>query len=525
MHTSSLQLCRRAAVAPRTGRAAPSGPPSGRRPAAAVAAAAAAPSGGASRLQPLLAGGKITKTAVAKLAVADLRAECEALGLPDDGTKPTLVARLLEWAQGQLAAIAQADAPPPPAPAPEPTARQEAAPPPPPAAAAAAPAAAATAAAAPPAAPAAAPPAAPPPPPSFPPAPELKVTWLGTSSGAPTSRRNVSAMALRRGPRELYLVDCGEGTRNQLRTAGIDPALVSHIFVTHLHGDHCFGVMGALEAIGAARRGTPLEGQPLHVWGPPELHRILLAGVRAATARLAMPVEVNGWVFDPGMATTPAPADPSGRLRLGLRAPDQAAALPPAAAREWQDAYDGGSDQVVRRGLTWTVTLPSGVRVTAAQLQHRMPCWGYVFQEPADAAAGAPGGAVRPGRKVVLLGDTCDSGAIAEAAWGCDLLSHEATYNRGARAGLGCPAAAALRPAWLLRACTWWAASRSTLAAPPLDQARAARRAPRAAPRSPHRPRAAVPAQTWRRRRAWPRTPPRSRRAPSRALWAPPTWC
>lgn len=65
-----------------------------------------------------------------------------------------------------------------------------------------------------------------------------------------------------------------------------------------------------------------------------------------------------------------------------------------------------------------------------------MPCWGYVFNEPTVPVAG-PGGLVRPGRKVVLLGDTCDSTAIAPLARGCDLISHEATFNRGEGAGEG----------------------------------------------------------------------------------------
>ena len=321
---------------------------------------------------------------------------------------------------------------------------------------------------------------------------DIKVQWLGTSSGAPTSRRNVSCIAVRYGEDRVFLVDSGEGTRNQMRIANIDPALVTHIFITHLHGDHCFGIAGTLAAISSARVNTPRANEPIELYGPPELHRLMIASCRSAGVQLANPVIVRSWVFDPAKEAAPTPVDPGKKLMLGFQGPDQGGVVPPEVSRTWQVAYDSGSDQVVRRGLTWTRHLPGGVTVTAAQLQHRMPCWGYVFEEPAvpvedpEVIAAAKqrlagtrefhsqqqdynnnnynGGAsaasfsegeesgteedssttsssssrndnnrkwVRPGRKLVLLGDTCDSSAIAELARGCDILSHEATFQKG----------------------------------------------------------------------------------------------
>lgn len=234
----------------------------------------------------------------------------------------------------------------------------------------------------------------------------------------------------------IFLVDCGEGTKNQLRTAGLDVGLVSHIFVTHMHGDHCFGTAGVLSAICSARLGTPQQQDPIIVYGPRELQRLLLAACKAAQAQLTSPVIVNGWVFDPALEMAPKVVDPAGMLKFGLKGPDQGTSLSPATARQWQGSYDQGSDQIVWPGVTWSPTeiLPGGVKVTAAQLQHRMPCWGYVFQEPDTTIPGSSNEAVRPGRKLVILGDTMDSTAIAEIARGCDLISHEATFNRGMEA-------------------------------------------------------------------------------------------
>eukprot|EP00889_Picochlorum_renovo_P000880 jgi/Picre1/27910/NNA_000873.t1 len=172
-----------------------------------------------------------------------------------------------------------------------------------------------------------------------------------------------------------------------------------------------------------ARKGTSREKEPVYIYGPPELHRLVVASCKAAQMQLTMPVIVTGWVLDPQKQQAPTAVPGLPLLQLALQGPDQHQALDLRQAREWQKAYDAGSDQVVQRGMTWSTQLDNRLRVTAAQLQHRMPCWGYVFEEP-------PAQGINP-RKIVLLGDTCNSEAIAKPAMGCDLLSHEATYKNG----------------------------------------------------------------------------------------------
>ena len=92
----------------------------------------------------------------------------------------------------------------------------------------------------------------------------MQITFLGTSAGIPTRARNVSSLALRLPQRaEAWLFDCGEGTQHQLQRTPIKISQISRIFITHLHGDHLFGLMGLLATCGLAG-----QGQEIHLYGP-----------------------------------------------------------------------------------------------------------------------------------------------------------------------------------------------------------------------------------------------------------------
>lgn len=90
----------------------------------------------------------------------------------------------------------------------------------------------------------------------------LSVHILGCGSALPTTKHNPSAQALTlRG--KVYLVDCGEGTQLQIRRQGLHFGRIHTIFISHLHGDHCFGLPGLLSTLSMlGRTGT------LHIHGP-----------------------------------------------------------------------------------------------------------------------------------------------------------------------------------------------------------------------------------------------------------------
>ena len=86
----------------------------------------------------------------------------------------------------------------------------------------------------------------------------MKLTILGSSSALPTSERYPTAHVLEVHER-LFLIDCGEGTQMQIRKNRIRLGKINHIFISHLHGDHVFGLYGLLSTFSLMGRNTPVN--------------------------------------------------------------------------------------------------------------------------------------------------------------------------------------------------------------------------------------------------------------------------
>ena len=99
----------------------------------------------------------------------------------------------------------------------------------------------------------------------------MKLTILGSSSALPTSERYPSAHVLNAHER-LFLIDCGEGTQMQMRKNRIRFGKINHIFISHLHGDHIFGLYGLLSTFSLMGRKVPL-----HLYAPEKYDKILLS--------------------------------------------------------------------------------------------------------------------------------------------------------------------------------------------------------------------------------------------------------
>eukprot|EP00959_Pyramimonas_sp_CCMP1952_P185771 3884300-Pyramimonas_sp.AAC.1 len=90
------------------------------------------------------------------------------------------------------------------------------------------------------------------------------------------------------------MVDCGESTQHQMLCSPLKPGSVQKILITHLHGDHIFGLPGMIAAINYNRTEERINTQtPLDIYGPPGLFAFVQTALDASSTRITMPVVVH----------------------------------------------------------------------------------------------------------------------------------------------------------------------------------------------------------------------------------------
>ena len=115
----------------------------------------------------------------------------------------------------------------------------------------------------------------------------MNITFLGTSSGVPTLTRNVSSLALKLSQTaEVWLFDCGEGTQHQLMKSNIKSSQIKKIFITHMHGDHIYGLPGLLATLGLSGNSNGIE-----IYGPSELSSFLISALKNSYCKLSFPLQ------------------------------------------------------------------------------------------------------------------------------------------------------------------------------------------------------------------------------------------
>ena len=124
----------------------------------------------------------------------------------------------------------------------------------------------------------------------------FNVTILGSNSAIPTIKRNPTAHLVNHNER-FFLIDCAEGTQIQLRKFRIKMQRIHHIFISHLHGDHFFGLIGLISSMHLLGRR-----KELHVYASPQLEDILKIQLEASQTELVYPL--NFHPIDPNKHNT-----------------------------------------------------------------------------------------------------------------------------------------------------------------------------------------------------------------------------
>jgi ribonuclease Z len=225
---------------------------------------------------------------------------------------------------------------------------------------------------------------------------DLSIFFAGTAGSVPTARRGLPALLVRRGGDKL-LFDCGEGTQRQL-VASVGLPEVESVFLTHFHADHWLGLPGMLKSFELRDRETPLT-----VYGP-EGTAALLAVMGRVIGRLRYPFSVVE--LEPGES-------------VGF------------------DGYEVGAFNVRHRGPAYGYALveePRPGRFDADKAEALGVAFGPDFGrlQRGEAVDGVDPGQVvgpeRPGRKIVISGDTSPCEMVQVAAHRADVLVHEATF-------------------------------------------------------------------------------------------------
>ena len=115
----------------------------------------------------------------------------------------------------------------------------------------------------------------------------FKLTVLGSSSAIPTINRHPTAQLLNVNER-FFLIDCGEGTQVQLRRYQLSFQRINHVFISHLHGDHYFGLIGLITSMHLLGRN-----KGLHIYAHKELQEIIDLQLRASNTELNFPLFIH----------------------------------------------------------------------------------------------------------------------------------------------------------------------------------------------------------------------------------------
>lgn len=234
----------------------------------------------------------------------------------------------------------------------------------------------------------------------------FRVHILGCGSAQPTLRHyNASQVVELRG--KMFMIDCGEGTQTQLRRSRLRFTNINHVFISHIHGDHCFGLIGMISTFGMLDRTAPL-----YIHAPGELESILKAQLEMFCSRRQYDVEFvpldttkHQVIYDDRSLTIETIPLEHSMPCCGFLFREKP--LLPHIRRDMIDCYEIPLSQInnIKNGMDWTT--PDGEVIPNSRLTF-----------PAD-----------PARSYAYCSDTRYMPTLHTMLEGVTTLFHESTYG------------------------------------------------------------------------------------------------
>ena len=231
----------------------------------------------------------------------------------------------------------------------------------------------------------------------------MKLVYLGTSAAAPTPERSLTCICLVR-DNEVLMFDAGEGAQVAYLKAGLPWNKKMKIFVTHLHGDHCLGILGLLQTMSMQKRTESLE-----IYGPAGIEEFITANIKVLNFGLPFPVFITiveqGDVVNEKKYRISCCEAQHGipafsycfeeNEKSGVFYPEKAKELGIPEGKMWQELQNGNSVEV------------NGVKIDSFQVT----------------------GEKRPGKKIGISGDTRPTEKLQVFFTDSDYLSFDCTFS------------------------------------------------------------------------------------------------
>ncbi|MBU9789950.1 ribonuclease Z [Lentilactobacillus sp. G22-6] len=240
----------------------------------------------------------------------------------------------------------------------------------------------------------------------------MQIEFLGTGAGSPGKFRNVSSLALRLLDEinSVWLFDVGEGTQHQILRSTIRPRKVDKIFITHLHGDHIFGLPGFLSS-----RSFQGGNGPLDIYGPKGIKEYVNVSLRISESRLAyhitfheLPKDTDGLIFEDNKFSVYAAPLEHRITSFGYRVVE----------------HDHPGELMVDK--LSALGIPSG------PVYGRLKKGEVVTLDDGRTFDGKEMiGRAQPGRIVTIIGDTRKTANAERLAQNANALVHESTFGKG----------------------------------------------------------------------------------------------